>query len=94
MTHRDNFLSMCHTLYDKLHGEDNIKKIFEPINEEQLQKLINIYNEEFYKRVNLIEVYIANSPNIKNRVKLRGGGELNTSAFYLNAMQHYTTGDY
>ena len=94
MVHRDNFLSMCHTLYDKLHGEDNIKKIFEPINEEQLIKMIKIYNEEFYKRVNLIEVYIANIPNIKNRVKLKGGGELNTSAFYLNAMQHYTTGDY
>ena len=94
MTHKDNFLSMCHKLYDKIHGEDNIKKIFEPINEDQLRKIIKIYNDEFYKRVQLIEVYIANIPNIKNRVKLKGGGELNTSAFYLNAMQHYTTGDY
>ena len=94
MTHRDKFLSMCHTLYDKIHGEDNIKKIFEPINEEQLIKMIKIYNEEFYRRVNLIEVYIANIPNIEKRIKLKGGAELNTSAFYLNAMQHYTTGDY
>ena len=94
MTHRDNFLSMCHTLYDKIHGEDNIKKIFEPINEDQLIKMIKIYNEEFYRRVNLIEVYIANIPNIEKRVKLKGGEELKTAAFYLNAMQHYTTGDY
>ena len=94
MTHRDKFLSMCHTLYDKIHGEDNIKKIFEPINGEQLIKMIKIYNEEFYRRVSLIEVYIANIPNIEKRIKLKGGEELNTSAFYLNAMQHYTTGDY
>ena len=56
--------------------------------------MIKIYNEEFYRRIQLIEVYIDNIPNIENRVKLKGGGELNTSAFYLNAMQHYTTGDY
>ena len=94
MAHRDKFLSMCHTLYDKIHGEDNIKKIFKPINEEQLRKMIKIYNEDFYKRINLIEEYIKSLPNIKNKVTLQGGGELNTSAFYLNAMQHYTTGDY
>ena len=94
MAHRDTFISMCHILYDKIHGVDNIKKIFEPISEEQLRKMIKIYNEEFYRRIQLIEVYIDNIPNIENRVKLKGGGELNTSAFYLNAMQHYTTGDY
>ena len=45
-------------------------------------------------RINLIEEYIKSLPNIKNKVTLQGGGQLNTWAFYINAIQHYTTGDY
>lgn len=94
MVHKANFISMCHRLYDNIHGKEKIKKIFEPISEDQLSNILKIYNDDFYKRINLIEAYIANAPNIENKVKLKGGGELSTSAFYLNAMQHYTTGDY
>ena len=41
----------------------------------------------------MIDQIIESIPDIDNRVKINGG-ELNTSAFYINAMQHYTTGDY
>jgi|TARA_B100000902_G_scaffold194671_1_gene185995 hypothetical protein len=93
-TTKETFLRMCHNIYDKIHGKDNINKIFSPISEEQLNTIIHIYTKEFYKRIQLIENFISTIPDIDDRVKIKGGTELNTSAFYLNAMQHYTTGDY
>ena len=94
MTTKDNFIRMCHTIYDGIHGKEKINKIFGPISEDQLKTIIKIYNQEFYRRVRLIENFIESIPDIDNRIKINNGCELNTSAFYLNAMQHYTTGDY
>tara|TARA_B100001142_G_C14089942_1_gene560885 strand:- start:280 stop:561 length:282 start_codon:yes stop_codon:yes gene_type:complete len=93
MTTKETFIRMCHTIYDGIHGKEKINKIFAPISEEQLQIIMKIYNREFYKRIKMIDQFIESIPDIDNRVKINGG-ELNTSAFYINAMQHYTTGDY
>ena len=94
MTTKETFIKMCHTIYDGIHGKEKINKIFNPISEEQLKIIIKIYNEQFYKRVHLIDRFIESIPDIDNRIKIGDGGEMNTSAFYINAMQHYTTGDY
>jgi len=94
MTTKETFIRMCHTIYDGIHGKEKINKIFNPISEEQLKIIIKIYNEQFYKRVHLIDRFIESIPEIDNRIKIGDGGEMNTSAFYINAMQHYTTGDY
>ena len=94
MTTKETFIKMCHTIYDGIHGKEKINKIFNPISEEQLKIIIKIYNEQFYKRVHLIDRFIESIPEIDNRIKIGDGGEMNTSAFYINAMQHYTTGDY
>ena len=94
MTTKETFIRMCHTIYDGIHGKEKISKIFNPISEEQLKIIIKIYNEQFYKRVHLIDRFIESIPDIDNRIKIGDGGEMNTSAFYINAMQHYTTGDY
>ena len=94
MTIKDIFIKMCHPIYDGIHGKEKIHKIFDPISEEQLKIIIKIYNEQFYKRVHLIDRFIESIPEIDNRIKTGDGGEMNTSAFYINAMQHYTTGDY
>ena len=94
MTTKETFIRMCHTIYDGIHGKEKINKIFNPISEEQLKIIIKIYNEQFYKRVHLIDRFIESIPDIDNRIKIGDGGEMNTSAFYINAMQHFTTGDY
>ena len=85
---------MCHSLYDNIHGQEKITKIFHPISEEHLINIINIYNQHLFKRMVSIEKYIENIPEIENKIKLKGGAELHTSAFYINAVQHYKTGDY
>ena len=50
MTSRDKFIKMCHSIYDSIHGKEKIVKIFHPINEEQLNVILQIYNKEFYHR--------------------------------------------
>lgn len=94
MSNKSNFITMCHSIYDNIHGKEQIEKIFHPIDEKQLDIIINIYNQAFYKRIQLIEKYIESIPDIDNKVKLKNGNELHTSAFYVNALQHYTSGDY
>ncbi len=94
MTHREQFIKMCHSIYDNIHGEARTKSIFHPISEEELIHIIKIYNTEFYKRISLIESYLNTLPKIENKITLTDGTRLDTSAFYLNALQHYTTSDY
>ena len=94
MTNKEQFIKMCHSIYDNIHGKDKIKTIFYPISEEELNVIIKIYTTQFYTRMSLIKKYLNSLPKIKNTVMLTGGGCLDTSAFYINALQHYTTSDY
>ena len=93
MTNKEQFIKMCHSIYDNIHGKEKITKIFNPINEEQLQAIIKIYKGDVLLRSNRINKYIEKIPAIENRVELEDGA-LNTSAFYLNAVQHYICKDY
>ena len=94
MTERQQFIKMCHIIYDNVHGEAKTKSIFYPISEEELIHIIKIYKTEFYKRMSLIKDYLKSLPKIENKIILDDGTILHTSAFYLNALQHYTTHDY
>ena len=94
MAQRTKFISMCHSLYDHLHGKEQISKIFNPISEEQLSAIIRIYDQQLFKRMCLIEEYIETIPEIENKIKLKNGGELHAANFYINAIQHYNTKDY
>ena len=94
MAQRTKFISMCHSLYDHLHGKEQISKIFNPISEEQLSAIIRIYDQQLFKRMCLIEEYIEKIPEIENKIKLKNGGELHAANFYINAIQHYNTKDY
>jgi len=94
MTEKEQFIKMCHNIYDNIHGEARTKSIFYPISEEELIYIIKIYKTEFYKRMSLIKDYLKSLPKIENKIILDDGTILHTSAFYLNALQHYTTNDY
>ena len=94
MTEREQFIKMCHTIYDNVHGEAKTKSIFYPISEKELIHIIKIYKTQFYKRMPMIENYLKSLPKIENTITLTDGTTLDTSAFYLNALQHYTTNDY
>jgi len=94
MTNKEQFIKMCHSIYDNIHGKDKIKTIFYPISEEELNVIIKIYTTQFYTRISLIEKYLNSLPKIKNKVTLTDGSRLDTSAFYINALQHYTMSDY
>ena len=94
MAQRSKFISMCHSLYDHLHGKEQISKIFNPISEEQLSAIIRIYDQQLFKRMCLKEQYIETIPEIENKIKLKNGGELHAANFYINAIQHYNTKDY
>ena len=94
MAHRNKFISMCHSLYDNLHGKEQITKIFHPISEYHLSAIIEIYDQQLFKRMYMIEEYIETIPEIENKIKLRNGSELHAANFYINAIQHYHTKDY
>jgi len=94
MTNKEQFIKMCHSIYDNIHGKDKIKTIFYPISEEELNDIIKIYTTQFYTRMFLIKKYLNSLPKIKNKVTLIDGSCFDTSAFYINALQHYTTNDY
>ena len=94
MSNKDTFITMCHTIYDEIHGKEKVKKLFYPIKEVELNILINIYNNEFYKRPRMIQKYIESINTIENKIKLFGDKELDTSLFYINALQHYINKDY
>ena len=70
MNNKDTFITMCHTIYDEIHGKEKVKKLFYPIKEVELNILINIYNNEFYKRPRMIQNYIESINTIENKIKL------------------------
>lgn len=94
MNNKDTFITMCHIIYDGVHGKEKVKKLVYPIKEEELTTLITIYNNEFYKRPIMIQKYIESIDTIKNKIKIIGNKESDTSLFYINAIQHYINKDY
>jgi len=81
-----NFIDMCHILYDNLHGKHRVKTIFYPISEAQLTELIQIYNtSSVYLRWKNIGQYIAKTSNLNCD---------GATDFYVNAIQHYLYKDY
>ena len=91
---KDAFIEMCHNIYDPIHGKELVKKIFYPIKESELIILIKIYNNEFYQRAYMIQKYIESINTLKNTIKIYESRELDTSVFYINAIQHFTNKDY
>ena len=51
------FINMCHNLYDKIHGKNKINCIFNNFSDENLIKLINIYNSTFIDRHTCIKKF-------------------------------------
>ena len=94
MNTKDTFIMMCHKIYDPIHGKEKVKKIFNPIKEMELNTLIEIYNNEFYQRLCMIQKYIESVNTLENTVKIYKGKELYTSVFYINALQHFINKDY
>ena len=94
MNNKNAFIAMCHTIYDSIHGEEMVKYIFYPIKDMELNTLIEIYNNEFYQRLCMIQKYIESVNTLENTVKIYKGKELYTSVFYINALQHFINKDY
>ncbi len=80
---RIEFINNCHRLYDDIHGENLVSHIFEPVTQEQLVELINIYFENPLTRWNNINKYLS-----KNNIKIN-----KATPFYVNALQHYICND-
>ena len=59
-----------------------------------MSAIIEIYDQQLFERMCMIEKYIETIPEIENKIKLKNGGELHSSNFYINAIQHYHTKDY
>ena len=38
-----DFLSMCRTIYVPIHGEELVKKVFYPLTEDKLKKLVLLH---------------------------------------------------
>ena len=80
---RSAFVDKCHKLYDNLHGEKLVSNIFEPVTQQQLVDLVNIYYKDPLTRWNNIDMYLyKNNMNVKQ-----------ATPFYLNALQHYICND-
>lgn len=80
---RSIFINKCHRLYDDIHGEKLVSNIFEPVTQEQLVELINIYFENPFTRWNNINNYLS-----KSNIKID-----KATTFYVNALQHYICND-
>ena len=40
-----DFLTMCRTIYVPIHGEELVKKVFYPLTEDKLEKMVKIYRK-------------------------------------------------
>jgi hypothetical protein len=76
---KGDFLSFCHTLFDELHGEKKINKIFD-LPEKQINDMNKIYCKNIFTRFVKINKYILKHTDIE---------DIMTSSFYVNAFQHY-----
>ena len=72
------FTNLCHTIYDKLHGEKKISLIF-GLEEKHIHNLFDIYLSNYLTRINKIHNYISRNTTL----------DPITSSFYINAFQHY-----
>ena len=74
------FKSKCHALYDQLHGQKQISKLFDNISDRQVEELVKVYKFDILKRWQNIETYLINE-NLNND---------RATSFYINALQHFT----
>tara|TARA_B100000963_G_scaffold138965_1_gene121001 strand:- start:2963 stop:3238 length:276 start_codon:yes stop_codon:yes gene_type:complete len=88
-----DFLTMCRTIYVPIHGEELVKRVFYPLTEDKLKKMVKIYNTCPAFSWQNIETYLKNNNN-SNTVTLRDGTRMALSTFYSNAIQHYILKDY
>lgn len=88
-----DFLSMCRTIYVPIHGEELVKKVFYPLTEDKLKKLVTIYKRCPAFSWQNIDAYLQNNNNSKT-VTLKDGTRMTLSTFYSNAIQHYILKDY
>ena len=81
-----NFIRMCHSIYDNIHGTQYIAKIFNPITDKQLKELIYNYNtSNVFLRYYNISKFIKKTSNLNHK---------GATEFYANAIQHYLYEDY
>ena len=73
------YLNMCHNIYDPIHGSKKIENIFSVIDENTLNKLVQLYNITFIERYYTIKLYAQ-----KHKVL-----DENNTEFYINSIQHF-----
>ena len=88
-----DFLTMCRTIYVPIHGEELVKRVFYPITEDKLKKMVKIYHTCPAFSWQNIETYLKNNNN-SNTVTLKDGTRMALSTFYSNAIPHYILKDY
>lgn len=74
-----DFIDMCHTLYDDIHGKEKINKIFNIFDEHTLDTLSFIYKTTFLERHYYIKKYANKNDNLNEEYIY----------FYINALQHF-----
>ena len=89
-----DFLTMCRTIYVPIRGEELVKKVFYPLTEDKLEKMVNIYRKCPAFSWQNIETYLKTNNYNRNTVTLKDGTKMNLSTFYSNAIQHYVLQDY
>ena len=75
---RESYLQNCHNIYDKIHGEDKINKIFNIITHNVLMDFIDIYKNNIFRIANFEKYFKINSKLNKEYIP-----------FYVNSIQHY-----
>ncbi len=88
-----DFLTMCRKIYVPIHGEEVVSKVFSPLTEDKLNKMVMIYRESPAFSWQNIETYLKKN-NYNNKVILKNGSCMALSNFYCNAIQHYILQDY
>lgn len=88
-----DFLTMCRKIYVPIHGEDVVNKVFSPLTEDKLKKMVKIYRDCPAFSWQNIEIYLKKNNN-NNTIRLKNGCCMTLSTFYSNAIQHYILQDY
>lgn len=79
------FKSKCHALYDNLHGQSTISRLFDNISDKQVEDLIVVYKRDVLGRWNNIETFLKNE-----KLDAEHNDDFRVTGFYLNAIQHFT----
>lgn len=79
MSVSSRFKNQCHDLYDRLHGQGKISKLFDTVSDNQVEELMSIYKIDIFDRWDNIEKYLTQQKLNNKRA----------TSFYINALQHF-----